>query len=339
MLKRIILVVCTLSVLFSVFSCEAAAPKTETKSRTFYEYFDTVGTFSDWSGMETADFNTLADRVEAELSDYHKLYDIYNEYSGMNNLATVNKNAGKGKIKVDKKIIDLLLFSKEVYEITDGYTNIAMGSVLGIWHEKRKLGKEIPTAEELAEADKHTDIEKLIIDEENLTVELLDEKMSLDVGAVAKGYAVEKIAQMLIGEGRSGLVLDVGGNIRTVGAKPSGEGWKSAVENPDLFSENRYVYYLTVKNEALVTSGDYKRFYIVDGKRYHHIIDKDTLFPSENYASVTVNTESSALADALSTAFFSMEYEKIEKTVNSLGNVFVIIVRHNGEVITVGEND
>ncbi len=335
MLKKITVTVCVISMLFSFFACEKNPEAIETKSRTFYDYFDTVSSIQDYSGMDRAEFNTLADAVEEKLAEYHKLYDIYNEYEGIVNLATINRLAGHGAVKVDGKIIDLLEYSVYIYEITDGYTNIAMGSVLKIWHDKRSEGKEIPTLEELSEAEKHTDIKNLVIDRDALTVEIKDPEMSLDVGAVAKGYAVEEIAKMIEGEGYSGVVLDVGRNLRAVGSKPNGDGWKSAVLNPDLLAEDRYVYRLTINDEALVTSGDYERFYTVGGKKYHHIIDKDTLFPSEHYSSVTVKAESSALADALSTALFSMDMEQVKEVVKRLDGVFVILVDRSGAVITV----
>ena len=231
-LKRIVAVLLISTIFTAFLSCGKTTDSYTPQKRIFYEYFDTVGTFYDYSGLSKENFSALADKVEKTLSEYHKLYDIYNEYEGITNLATLNKSAGHGKVKVDQKIIDLLLFAKEMHQKTNGKLNIAMGAVLKIWHSYREAGAEVPPEQMLISANEHTDINALIIDEENLTVELVDPKMSLDVGAVAKGYAVEMTAKMLEAEGYSGLVLDVGGNLRTIGKKPNGDGWKAGIKNP-----------------------------------------------------------------------------------------------------------
>jgi thiamine biosynthesis lipoprotein len=180
----------------SLFSCSTASGGRN--SRVFSGYFKTEGVLYDYKTLSAKDFKKLADDVDKEFEAYHKLYDIYNEYDGMTNLATINKNAGLGPIKADQRIIDMLSFSKDLYSLTDGNMNIAMGSVLSIWHDHREKGKKyekdgtpelatVPTEEELREAAKHTNIEDLIIDKEAGTVELRDPEMSLDVGAIGKG--------------------------------------------------------------------------------------------------------------------------------------------------------
>lgn len=331
--KKIIAVFCIIAFIIPTSSCFDSRIKP--KSRIFYNCFDTVGVFYDYSGLDEDEFNKLADRVENSLIEYHRLYDIYNEYEGLINLATLNKKAGQGPQKVDKKIINMLLFSKEMYELTNGKVNIAMGSVLKIWHDYREEGIRIPDRAILDEANKNTDINNLIIDEENLTVDIVDPKMSLDVGAIAKGYAVEMTAAMLEDEGYSGLVLDVGGNLRVIGEKPNGEGWTAGVRNPDLSSSESYVYTFNLKNEALVTSGSYERFYTVDGVRYHHIINGETLMPENYYLSVSVKSDSSALSDALSTAIFNMKYDDAKKFVEKFKNITVVFVMPNGDINTL----
>lgn len=331
--RKLVAILCTVAFLITIASCSGSGIKP--KNRIFYGCFDTVGSFYDYSGMGEDEFNKLADRVEDSLIEYHRLYDIYNEYDGLINLATINKKAGQGPQRVDKKIINILLFSKEMHELTNGKVNVAMGSVLKIWHDYREEGISIPDKEMLSSANQHTDISNLIIDEENLTVDIVDPKMSLDVGAIAKGYAVEMTAAMLEAEGYSGLVLDVGGNLRVIGEKPNGEGWSAGVRNPDLSSSESYVYTFNLKNEALVTSGSYERFYTVDGVRYHHIINEETLMPENYYLSVSVKSDSSALSDALSTAIFNMEYDDAKKFVEKFKNITVVFVMPDGDVRAV----
>ena len=304
------------------------------------KYFDTFSSVSGYENNKFA-FDAMSSKIFAMLEEYHRLFDIYNEYEGINNLCTVNKlfDGEHREVKVDRKIIDMLLFSKEMYNLTEGRVNIAMGSVLSIWHDYRTEGLRIggvaklPPMDKLTEASEHTDINDLIIDEENSTVYLRDPKMTLDVGAIAKGYAVEMIAKTLEAEGVTGYAINVGGNVRVIGPKDDGKPWNTAVENPDVNNyEKPYIAYLEITNEAVVTSGSYQRYYIVDGVKYHHIIDKNTLMPSKGLLSVTVICKSSAMADALSTALFCMTVEEGQSLVNSLENVEALWVDEDGEL-------
>ena len=339
-MKKILCTILFFSMLLSLFSCtdgESGKANGEVKKRSFYNYFDTAGTFYDYTNSSDKEFEALADRVESELFEYHMLYDIYHEYEGITNIATLNKTAGTGAKKVDKKIIDLLLFAKEMYEKTDGKLNVAFGAVLSIWHEYRQTGTTLPPMADLLEASQNTDINSVTIDEENSTVELTNPNMSLDVGAVGKGFAVEAVAKMLEAENKNGFVLDVGGNLRTIGTKPSGSGWTAGVINPDRTSMQSYVYTLTISNSALVTSGSYERFYTVEGVNYHHIINPETLMPENYYLSVSIKSNSSATSDALSTAIFNMKYEEAESFVNQHPDIFVVLVMPDGEVLTLGK--
>ena len=188
----------------------------------------------------------------------------------------------------------------------------------------------------LISASAHTDINNLVINEEKLTVELLDPQMSIDVGAVGKGFAVEQIAKMLEADGRSGYIIDMGRNLRAVGKKPNGTGWSAGIINPDQFSLQTYVYTMTISDCALVTSGSYENNYTVAGVSYHHIINPDTLMPENYYLSVSIKSDSSALSDALSTAIFNMTYDEAESFVNSHAGIFVVLVMPDGEVRTLG---
>lgn len=294
-----------------------------------WDYFDTVTTINGYE-YSSENFDAVTKEIFAALDEYHKLFDIYNSYSGINNLRTINKlYDGEHKVvTVDRKIIDMLLYAKKMYNVTGGEMNIAMGSVLSIWHEYRTdaidnhygVG-ELPPMEELQEAAKHTDINDLIIDEENCTVYIADPKMKLDVGAIAKGYAVEMVATMLEEKGITGYVINVGGNIRTVGTKANGDKWLAGIEAPSEDFEESYLAYLGLAGETIVTSGSYQRYYIVDGKEYHHIIDKDTLMPAERFLSVSIICNNSADGDGLSTALFCMPLDEGMALIESLEGV------------------
>lgn len=278
-----------------------------------FGYFDTVSYVYTYAGDSDEAFAKNTEEVFKILSKYHQLFDIYHEYSGVTNLCTINKNAGGEAMEVEPELIEFLLYAKELYTLTGGEMNIMMGSVLRLWHDARTLASEkpaeayVPDMDKLTAAKALTDISFLEIDEEKCTVRITKSGASLDVGALGKGYATEKAAEYLEANGVTSYVLNIGGNIRIIGSKPDGTGWRTAITNPH--SDENYAMYLNIKDTSCVTSGDYERYYTVDGVRYHHIIDKDTLMPSDYFSSITVITADSGLADALSTALFSMSYE------------------------------
>ena len=302
----------------------------------YFSFFDTVSYVYSYAGDSEADFTENYDEVAAILEDYHHLFDIYYEYSGINNLRTINLGAGGEPVEVDQRLIDFLLYAKELYTLTGGEMNIMMGAVLRPWHDSRSAASDdpqnarIPTMDELTEANAHTDISLLEIDDENNTVRISDPLASIDVGALGKGYATEMAAKRLQELGVTSYVLNIGGNIRIVGTKPDGSGWRTGVKDPQ--DPDLYAIYINLANTSCVTSGVYERFFTVDGVRYHHIIDKDTLMPSEYFTSLTVITEDSGLADALSTALFSMSYEDGVKLVESLDGVEVLWIYSDGEM-------
>ena len=326
--------------MLSFASCKATEKEKYTAN--YFDYFDTVTTITAYTETED-EFKTLCDEITTLLNEYHRLYTIYNRYEDFTNLVTVN-DVTDGKhnvVKVDRKIIDLLIFAKEMYIKTDGKVNVAMGSVLSIWHTYRSEGMDdianakLPPMEKLREAEKHTDINNLIIDEENSTVYISDPLMTLDVGAIAKGYAVERICLYLEKKGVSNVLVNVGGNIRTIGfSGDENTPWKAGIENPDTENEEKpFIEYIELSGESIVTSGSYQRFYVVKGENYHHIIDPETLMPGTKYKSVSVVTNDSGLGDAFSTALFLMTYEDGKKLVEETDNVEAMWVLPNGEQV------
>ncbi len=277
---------------------------------TFLTLFDTVTTIKGYAESQEA-FTATAKAIHDELLTYHQLFDIYNDYAGVNNLKTVNDNAGKSPVVVDRAIIDLLLDCKAYYDLTGGLVNVAMGSVLVLWHEARNDGLNdmanayLPDQDALEAAAEHTEISCLVIDEEASTVFITDPAVRLDVGAIAKGWATQRAAE----NAPKGLLISVGGNVCATGPKDeSGTPWRVGVQHPD--GGDSYLHTLNITNQCVVTSGDYQRCYTVDGKIYHHIIDPATLYPSEYWRSVTIVCSDSGLADALSTALFLLPLEE-----------------------------
>ena len=286
--------------------CSANPKESELKkyNASFLTLFDTVTNITGFAESQEA-FTETAQQIHDALLRYHQLFDIYNEYEGVNNLKTVNDNAGIAPVKVDRAVIDLLMDCRSYYEATGGKVNVAMGSVLNLWHEARNEGIDdpvnayLPDMSALENAAEHTSFDNVIIDEEDSTVYLVDPEVRLDVGAIAKGWSVQRVCETR----PEGLLISVGGNVCATGPKDaSGTPWVIGVQDPDGGASYLHTLYLTVG--SMVTSGDYQRAYVVDGKLYHHIIDPATLFPSTYWRSVTISCADSGLADALSTALF-----------------------------------
>ena len=275
--------------------------------RTYIGVFDTVLYVSRYTADGTS-FQNEADRIYEELAEYHRLFDIYNNYDGVNNLKTVNDQAGVAPVEVDGRLIDLLLDCREYYEATGGRVNVAMGSMLAIWHNVRSQNINapdkafLPDSAMLEEAAAHCGWDAVVIDKQNKTVFITDPAQSLDVGAVAKGWAVQKVAD----GAAEGLLISLGGNVCATGPKnEAGDGWTIGIQDPDR--EGDYLRKVGLTCGSAVTSGDYQRYFMLDGKRYHHIIDPDTRMPAELWRSVTVLCADSGVADMLSTALFLMD--------------------------------
>lgn len=276
---------------------------------TYLDLFDTVTTVIGFGETEE-EFQTNAEKIHEQLLTYHQLFDIYHTYDGVPNLKTVNDNAGVCAVQVDEAIIQLLLDCKAYYTLTGGKVNVAMGSVLKLWHTARTESlqnpekAQIPTEDALKNAAEHMDFDKVLVDKVASTVYILDPEMSLDVGAIAKGWAVQKVAETA----PEGMLISAGGNVCVTGAKlADGAAWNIGIQDPQ--DSSAYLRTVAMKKGAIVTSGDYQRTFTVENVAYHHIIDPQTQMPANKWQSVTVIAEDSALADALSTALFLLPLE------------------------------
>ena len=344
MKKGILRISAVILIIFQVFALTSCTTPEAAKTKYnayYFDYFDTATTITGYTDTKE-EFDAVCEEIKTLLNEYHRLFNIYTRYEGLNNLVTINdiKDGIHLTIKVDAKIVDMILFAKEMYEKTDGKVNIAMGSVLRIWHNYRTWGlddpdtAELPDMEKLREAAKHTDINDIIVDAENNTVLLADPDMLLDVGAIAKGYTVEKVAEYLESKGVTSFIINVGGNIRTIGLNGENKPFRAGIETPDKENEETpYIEFIELSDNSVVTSGSYQRFYTVNGVNYHHIIDPETLMPGTKYNSVSVITPDSGLGDALSTALFLMDEDEGRALIESIENTEAMWVLPDGSQV------
>ncbi len=329
--RRFAAVAATLMLLGSLFGC-AAMRTPKRYERVFLDVFDTVTTVILYDTSERS-ANEHFDELHTLLQEYHRLYDIYHAYEGLNNLCTVNEQAGKAPVPVDSRILDLIDYAKEMDVLTGGRMNIAMGRVLNLWLQYREAGLSdpdhaaLPPMAELETANADANLENLVVDRAAGTLFLVGAQTQLDVGAIGKGYAAQQITEAMWQNGVTSMLLSVGGNVCSIGTRADGTAWQVGIQDP--YSDGTLCA-VQVLGQSVVTSGTYERFYTVDGKRYHHIIDPQTLLPSTYYDSVTVISENSALADALTTGLFCMPLAQGQALVASLDGVEALWVLPDG---------
>lgn len=320
---------------FLLLSCvqenlSASSDAQQLFSSSYFEYFDTYSILQVYTTSQE-EFDRYSQIFEESLLHYHQLFDIYNEYNTLHNLKTINDQAGGTAVSVESDLLEFLEFCQEMYELTNGKTNILMGSVLRIWHDYREEGSSLPDMALLQQAAAHTQISSLVLDWENSTVCLTDSNASIDVGALAKGYAVQKIACLLQEEGLISGAISIGGSVKVVGPHPDGSAWSAGIIQPSAEREEPYAAKLKMLKGTLTTSGSYERYYTVDGQIYHHIIDPETLLPPSYYLSVSVLTDDAGWGDALATALFCMEFSDGLQLINSLENTEAFWIFANGE--------
>lgn len=283
----------------------------------YYQYFDTLIDIS----YEAADVD-LADNAKAEiervLPQMHKLFDRYKSYDGVVNVNTINSNPTQMYI-VEPDLLALIKYGKEAYELSGGAVNIASGALLDVWHMYRTQALEnkdkaaLPSERELSVAADNMSIDGVIVGEDG-KVGVID-GVSIDLGALAKGYVADVLMDSLTGIGVQDIVINLGGNV-AVGSPTGGKkSFNVGVQDP----KSGGVYEVVeMREQSLVTSGDYQRFFEVDGKRYNHIIDPKTHMPSTNFSAVSIKHDSSLVADMLSTAVFILDYESGKALVENM---------------------
>lgn len=326
------------------------------QEETPYQKFQTgfFGTFDTYMSIigyarEEALFAEMVEEVERQFQRYHEVYDKFSAYEGVRNLYYLNEHAGEGPVEVEPELIDLLLFCRQYQPTTAGMVNVAMGSVLNLWHEYRErwesdpINAQLPPMNSLQALAVHTNFDDVVIDSEAGTVEYLDTALQIDLGAVAKGYATEQVAQWLLQSEMPSFAISSGGNIRVGQAPEDGRArWNIAVQNPDssVFADGEAgrSELLYVADLSVVTSGDYQRYYVVADKRYHHLISPETLMPPDTYRSVTVVCEDSGLADLYSTALFLLPYDESRALADRLDGVEALWIM-NDEALTIEMTD
>jgi thiamine biosynthesis lipoprotein len=268
--------------------------------------------------------------VRAALEEIHKVDDLMSDYKSDSEISLVNQKAFEKAVQVSPSTFEVLRRSVEFSKLTEGAFDITVGPLVDLFRTAKKTGAA-PTQEQIAQAKTNVGYEKLELDEHNRTVRFRVEGMRLDLGAIAKGYAVDKAIKAAQHCGATGAMVDLGGNIRCFGTPPkSRDLWLIGVQDPNSAIEGigggGLLFTLKITNTSIATSGDYQQFVIIAGKRYSHILDPHTGWSAEGLSSVTIITDNATDADALSTAVSVMGVEKGLALIEKLPNTEAILV-------------
>lgn len=272
--------------------------------------------------------NAYLDMAIAEITRIEKLISSWDPHS---QTSAINANAGIAPVKVDAELFHLIERALKISKLTQGTFDISYASMDRIWKFDGSVTK-MPSPEVIRQSVEKVGYQNIVLDRDNMTVFLKKQGMKIGFGAIGKGYAADRAKQLLVENGVTSGIINASGDLNAWGAQPDGKDWMVAIVNP--LNKNKVFSWLPVRDQAVVTSGNYEKYIILDGQRYTHIIDPRTGYPSKGILSATIFTRNAELADALATSIFVMGAETGLDFVNQLHGVECIIVDENNTIIT-----
>lgn len=290
-------------------------------------YFDTSVTITiyDWNG------DALPENVIKECFAMCNHYDkLFSRTYADSDVYKIN-NGNKKYTEVNSVIAEVIEDGIEYSELTTGAFDITIAPLTSLWN----IGNEnaaVPSETEIEKALKFVDYNNVIVNGDKVT--LANSNVKIDLGGIAKGFIADKLKNYMISEGVTSAIIDLGGNILTIGGKPDSETFNIGIKEP--FSENagEYAATINVNDKSVVTSGVYERYFEEDGNIYHHILNPETGYPVDNELnSVTIISDKSEDGDALSTGIFVMGLDEGLKLVNSLDDIEAVFITKDNEII------
>ncbi|WP_040249216.1 FAD:protein FMN transferase [Psychroserpens mesophilus] len=269
--------------------------------------------------------------IDLAVDEISRIEALISSWDPNSQTSKINNNAGIQAAKVDRELYDLIKRSLSITKLTDGAFDISYASLDKIWKFDGSM-THMPDEEEIKSSVRKVGYQNIILDDRNSTVFLKLKGMKIGFGAIGKGYAADKAKSLLIENGVKAGIINASGDMTTWGKQTNGDDWKVAITNP--LNKNKAFALLPITNGAVVTSGNYEKFVNFNGKRYTHIIDPRTGYPSSGIISVTVFAPKAELADALSTSVFVMGKDVGLNRINQLPNIECIIIDENGNIFT-----
>ena len=275
--------------------------------------------------LRAASYQTMAIGEILRIEKLISSWDINSQTS------EINRNAGRQPVQVDRELFNLIKRAISISKLTDGAFDISYASMDAIWSFDGTMTK-IPSDNSIKKSVSKVGYKNIELDDANSTVFLKLPGMKIGFGAIGKGYAADKTKTLLIENGVQSGIINAAGDMNTWGKQPNGEEWNIAITNP--LNKNKVFAILPLKNGAVVTSGNYEKYITLKGKRYSHIIDPRTGYPSSGIISVTVFAPKAELADALATSVFVMGIEVGLNRINQLPRIECVIINDEGHIFT-----
>lgn len=290
-----------------------------------------MGTFVNLRAVGAAAPAALAE----SLAELERLEAIFSYNLPDSEVSRLNAAAGRGPVDVGPEMVEVLLEAQRIAELSGGSFDVTIAPVVDAWGFRPDLTEQrVPDPDELSAALALVDYRQLLVDAAAGQAELMRAGMSVDLGAIAKGYAVDRVVAILHTAGIKSALVDVGGNIHALGLRPTGQAWRVGLQHPRESQQLLGVLSLTGRNIA--TSGDYQRFFVLDGRRYHHIIDPRTGYPAQAVMMVAIVADTGMEADAVSTAAFVLGAQEGLALVRRMGLEAVLYTGDGQLQLTAG---
>lgn len=271
-----------------------------------------------------------ADRyIDLAVGEIQRIERLISSWDSNSQTSAINKNAGIIPVKVDRELYQLIERAISISKLTDGAFDISYASMDRIWQFDGSMDS-MPSKEAILTSVAKVGYQNIVLDKEKSSVFLTTPGMKIGFGAIGKGYAADKAKKLLIEKGVVAGIINASGDMNTWGKRPNGEEWTIAITNP--LNKNNVFALLPISGNAVVTSGNYEKYVIFNEKRYTHIIDPRTGYPSSGIISVSIFAPSAELADALATSVFVMGLETGLDRISQLPKIECIIIDENGKI-------
>nr|WP_281273117.1 FAD:protein FMN transferase [Desulfosoma caldarium] len=274
------------------------------------------------------DAHQAYEALEAAFEEMARLEAMMSVFREDSELSRVNREASRHPVTVSPELYRVIELSLHISQITQGAFDITVGPLMNLWPFD-KNEKKLPSSQAIQEALSRVGYHHVVLSSKDRSVFFSVPGMVLDLGGIAKGFAIDQAVNVLKGRGIAAALVNAGGDILAYGTKPDGQPWRVGLQHPRNSQDLLTV--LTMSDQAMVTSGDYERYFLVDGKRYSHIVDPRSGFTARATASVTVMADSAAFADGLATGILVLGPEDGMAVVESLPGVHALIMTEGSD--------
>lgn len=324
-MKKVSIISITILLLLALISC--SSPRKDEKLSVTGIYFDTVIQIDAW-GVSTS----VLDECKEICENYELLF---SNKIGTSEISQINASAGS-PVLVSQETIDLISLGLNYCELSGGKFDITIAPLSDLWNFTDNAEHTVPDPGAIEEARSHVDYRKVLVDKKACTVTLQDPQAKIDLGGIAKGYIADRLKEYLKKEGVEHALINLGGNVLTLGASFDGSPFRIGIQKP-FDAQNTPIDIVEIQDRSVVSSGVYQRYFEKEGSLYHHILNPVTGYPYVNQLlQATVITDSSADGDALSTCCFALGLEEGSALIESLKDVQAVFVTEDYRLHYVG---